>query len=101
MNICHFYFIINDNLYSNSINSASMYSLFWSFEIAIKQQVFLLQKDFILAKNKKINRIYELVGNFKLPERLPLYCVNDNGANVKLAVTLSCMKEYNCVNHTL
>ena len=43
----------------------------------------------------------EMVGGFKLPEEIPIYAVNDNAANAKLAITLSSMLEYLCNNHTL
>ena len=43
----------------------------------------------------------DMVGSFKMPEVIPIYAVNDNAANAKLAISLSSMLEYLCNNHTL
>ena len=43
----------------------------------------------------------EMVGTFEMPEEIPIYAVNDNAANAKLAISLSSMLEYLCNNHTL
>lgn len=43
----------------------------------------------------------DMIGTFEMPEGIPIYAVNDNAANAKLAISLSSMLEYLCTNHTL
>ena len=43
----------------------------------------------------------DMIGTFEMPEEIPIYAVNDNAANVKLAISMSSMNEYLCCNHTL
>ena len=46
-------------------------------------------------------QLSEMIGTFDFPEDIPIYAVNDNASNAKLAISLSTMLEYLCANHTL
>ena len=42
-----------------------------------------------------------MIDTFELPEDVDMWSVHDNAANVRLAVSMSDLVEFNCKNHTI